>query len=103
MMLDITSAPTTSACSTAPVATIAHPVVKEYVKPEHAAPRSNPHALVAPIFAWSMQAVLGKIVSGVVVPTTMNTISSGDRPAASRAAFAAGAAVSEVATPGSTT
>ena len=33
----------------------------------------------APIFACSMQAVLGKIVSGVVVPTTMNPMSSGSQ------------------------
>jgi hypothetical protein len=72
------------------------------VKPEQAAPRSNPQARVAPILACSVQAVLGKIVSGVVVPTMMKPMSSGVRPASAMASTAAGLAMSDVATPGST-
>ena len=49
-----------------------------------------------------MQAVLGKIVSGVVVPTTMKPISSGVMPASRIAPSAAIFARSEVATPGPT-
>ncbi len=70
MMLDITSAPTTSACSTRPGATIAA-VVSEYRKPEQAAPRSNPRRAIAPSLGCTRHAVLGNIVSGVVVQTTM--------------------------------
>ena len=102
MMLDITSAPTTSACSTAPVATICQPTVNAYVNPEQAAPRSNPQARLAPIFGCSTQAVLGNIVSGVVVPTTMKPMSAGVRPASRIAPSAAGYARSDVATPAST-
>ena len=51
------------------------------LNPEQAAIRSKPQARVAPIFAWSRHAVLGKIMSGVVVPTTMKSMSSGVRPA----------------------
>jgi hypothetical protein len=72
------------------------------VKPEQAAPRSNPHAFIAPIFACSLHAVLGKIVSGVVVPTTMKPMSRGVRPASAMASRAAGSAMSDVPTPGST-
>jgi len=78
------------------------PTVSEYVNAEHAAPRSNPHADVAPSFACRLHAVLGKIVSGVVVPTTMKPMSFGVRPASSIALRAAGSAMSDVATPGST-
>src|SRR5437868_5152260 len=76
-------------------------VVSEYVKPEHAAPRSNPHAFRAPIFACTMQAVLGKIVSGVVVPTTMNPTWAGVMRASFNADSTACTARSDVATPGS--
>ena len=100
MMLDMTSAPTTSACSTAPVATIDHPTLSAYVNPEHAAPRSKPQAFSAPIFACTMHAVLGNIVSGVVVPTTMNPMSFGREPASAIAACAAGTAMSDVADAG---
>jgi hypothetical protein len=46
--------------------------------------------------------VLGKIVSGVVVPTTMNPTSSGVMPACRMAPTAASFAMSEVAIPLST-
>ena len=81
MIDDITSAPTTSACSHEPEATICHPTVSEYTNPEQAAPTSNPHAFDAPILACSVHAALGKIVSGVVVPNTMSPMSSGVSPA----------------------
>ena len=78
------------------------PVVSAYVKPEQAAPRSNPQADVAPILFCSTQAVLGKIVSGVVVPTTMKPMSVGATPACFMAPNAASFARSDVAIPGST-
>jgi hypothetical protein len=59
--------------------------------------------LTAPIFACSVHAVLGNIVSGVVVPTTMKPTSAAVIPASRMAASAAGFARSDVATPGSTT
>ena len=60
-MLDITSAPTTSAQSWCPVATSSHAVDSEKVNAEHPALRSNPHARGAPIFLWTRQAVLGNM------------------------------------------
>ena len=48
---------------------------------EHAADRSNPHALFAPIFACTRHAVLGNNMSGVTVPTMITSMSSGVRPA----------------------
>ena len=77
-------------------------VVNAYVNPEHAAPRSKPQALVAPILCCSRHAVLGNIMSGVVVPTTMKSMSAGVMPAWAIACSAASFARSEVATPGST-
>ena len=46
--------------------------------------------------------MLGKIVSGVVVPTTMKPMSSGETPASRIAPHEASFARSDVATPGST-
>ncbi len=85
-----------------PEATRCAAVVSAYVKPEHAAPRSKPHARVAPILCCSRHAVLGNIMSGVVVPTTMKSMSAGLRPACAIALSAASFARSDVATPGST-
>ena len=69
---------------------------------EHAADRSNPQARVAPIFACTRHAVLGKSMSGVTVPTMIRLMSAGVSPARSIAARAASVARSEVATPAST-
>ena len=97
MMRDMTSAPMASAWSWAPLATICMAVVTAYVKPEQAAPRSNPQAPAMPILSWTRQAVLGKNMSGVVVPTTRNPMSRGVSPAPSIARLAASTARSEVA------
>src|SRR5687767_8466651 len=102
MMLDITSAPTTSACRLPPDDTMCAAVVNAYVKPEQAATRSYPHARDAPIFACSTHAVLGKRVSGVVVATRMKSISAGVSPALLIADNDASLARSDVATPAST-
>ena len=70
------------------------------MNPEHAAPRSKPHARSAPILCWSRHAVLGNIMSGVVVPTTMKSMSCGVRPACAMALSAASFARSDVADAG---
>ena len=101
MIRDMTSAPMASTCSCVPVATSCRAVVRAYVNPEQAAPRSNPQAVPAPILSWTRQAVLGKNMSGVVVPTTRNSMSDGVRCAWAIALRAASAARSDVATPSS--
>ncbi len=102
MMLDIVSAPTTSAWLWRPVDTSWLAVASEKVNPEQAPARSKPQARLAPILCWMRAAVLGKNMSGVVVPTTMRSMSSGVRPACAIASRAASLPMSEVATPGST-
>ena len=102
MMLDITSAPMTSACSWQPADTIWLAAVSAYVNAEQAALTSKPHALWAPILCCTRHAVLGNIMSGVTVPTTIKPMSAGVSPALSMAFNAASFARSEVATPGST-
>ena len=52
MMLDMTSAPTTSAWLLLPVDTIWLATLTEKVKPEQAAATSNPQQSVAPILFW---------------------------------------------------
>ena len=51
---------------------------------------SKAQAFVAPSFSWTMQAVAGKIMSGVIVATMMSSTSVGEKTApfsmASRAA-----------------
>jgi hypothetical protein len=102
MMLDITSAPTTSAWLLLPVDTIWLATPTENVKPEQAAARSKPQHLVAPILFWISAAVLGKNMSGVVVPTMIRSMSAGVSPACAMAFNAASLPRSDVATPLST-
>ena len=77
-------------------------VVRAYVNAEQAALRSKPHEWCAPILVCTRHAVLGNIMSGVTVPTTMKPMSSGVRPAFAMALIAASLPRSEVLTPGST-
>ena len=63
----------------------------------------DPQAREAPILCWTSAAVLGNIMSGVVVPTTRKSMSPGVRPAFAIAFSAASLAMSEVATPFPTT
>jgi hypothetical protein len=85
-----------------PVETSWLAVARAKVKPEQAPARSNPQAWLAPILSWISAAVLGKNMSGVVVPTMIKSMSSGVRPAFAMAWTAASLPMSEVATPGST-
>jgi hypothetical protein len=73
------------------------------MKPEHAALTSNAAQPFAPRRCCSRQAVDGKMRSGVVVPTTMSSISRMSTPAASRAARAARSARSDVVWPSAAT
>src|ERR1700722_211698 len=69
---------------------------------EQAAERSNPHAPFAPSLFCTTHAVDGNNMSGVTVPTMINSISVGASPRCARAFFAASTAKSLVATPLST-
>ena len=63
---------------------------------------SNPQARVALIFSCTRQAVAGKTMSGVTVPTTMRSSSEAAMPRRSRASRAAGTQMALVGVPGST-
>jgi hypothetical protein len=63
---------------------------------------SNPQARVALSFSCTRQAVAGKTMSGVTVPTTMRSSSEAAMPRRSRASTAAGTQMSLVGVPGST-
>ena len=72
------------------------------MNPEHAAATSKPQHFVAPILDWMSEAVFGKNMSGVVVPTTMTSMSSGVSPACAMAFSEASLPRSDAATPFST-
>ncbi len=85
-MMDVmTSVPMSRAFFTAPVSIWARTVCSAKRKPLQAADRSYPQAFLQPSARWMMQAVLGNIMSGVTVGTTMRSISSGATPAISMA------------------
>ena len=48
---------------------------RAYTKPAHTACTSNANALCAPSFSWTIVAVDGKVQSGVVVATIIQSIS----------------------------
>ena len=62
------------------------------MNPLHAAARSMAGVLVSPRLAATKQAVLGKVISGVIVPQRMRSMSFGASPAASIALRAAAVA-----------
>ena len=68
----------------------------------HAASTSTEPTRRQPSRCWTMLPVLGKNMSGVVVPTTMKSMSSGTRLARSSAWWAARTARSDVASLSST-
>src|SRR4029078_5925148 len=74
-----------------------------YTKPEHTACTSNAGPPAAPIFACRMLAVDGKMMSGVVVATTIRSTSAGASVAAASALRAAASAKSDVCSPSAAT
>jgi hypothetical protein len=83
------SDPITRADSTAPEATYWRAVSSPYRNPQQAASMSKQNARRAPIRSWTKQAVLGNIMSGVTVATTIMPTSAASRPAISSARRAA--------------
>src|SRR5277367_2029670 len=98
----MTSAPITITFLCTPLSTSFAPTCSAYGNPEHAADRSNPHALFAPSRSCTRQAVAGKNISGVTVATMITSISLPSIPRFARHTFAASTARSLVATPSST-
>src|ERR1700682_1395595 len=92
----ILSAPTTTTFLYRPLSISVAPVVRLYRKPLQAANRSKPQALTAPIFSQTRLAVEGKSMSGVTVPTIMQSNSEGRIPLFSQSCNTAGTQRSEV-------
>ena len=69
------------------------------MKPEHAAWTSKAGQPWMPSRRWTMQAVLGNTLSGVVVASTIRSTSPAAKPARSSAARAAATLMSEVVSP----
>ena len=97
------SAPTTKAHFAAPDFTYLSATLSAKIKPEQAACTSNaaPPFLI-PKRPCNKDAVLGKIKSGVDVPNTIKSTSSGDLPAISKARRAAISAKSQADCPSTT-
>ncbi|MNR23528.1 hypothetical protein D3C85_1405520 [compost metagenome] len=74
-------------------------MVKPKRKPEQAACKSYPHALVAPTLSASTFAVAGKVKSGVVVQKMIRSISLASIPLFFKRPLTAGTAKSEVPKP----
>ena len=85
MMLEKVSAPMTMTLRYRPEAMNWQPVVNAKRAPEQTAAMSNPAALVAPSFSWTMHAEAGAGRSGVAVASTMRSNSEAAMPAMSRA------------------
>ena len=97
------SEPITRAVFTEPEAMNFSATLSAKMKPEQAALTSNAGQPAAPRRACTRQAVDGKMRSGVVVPTTISSISEASTPAASSARTAAWKARSPVVSPSAAT
>jgi hypothetical protein len=97
VIFESVSDPMTSSRS-APMASMPWATVRAYTKPEQAALTSNAPP-TTPIPSWTVADVPGTIWSGVVVARMTASISSGRRPAFSRAASPASMASCEVVPP----
>ena len=93
------SAPITSTFFDCPLRMNLSAIPSAYTKPEQAALTSNAAQPLAPMRCCTRQAVDGKMMSGVVVPSTIRSSSDALTPAASSALCAAVTARSPVVSP----
>ena len=99
LMRDSVSAPIASTRFARPDATYASAIESAVMNPVQAELQSKAAAFFAPSFAWIRDEQAGTIWSGVTVPTTIRSRSSGRSFAAASARFPASYAMSDVASP----